>query len=55
MNEDTILNLIEHNATQKYKFKSYLYGASINYGSQLQKFDGLSNYFINKENIIKLL
>ncbi len=55
MNEDTILNLIEHNATQKYKFKSYLYGASINYGSQLQKFDGLSSYFENKKNIISLL
>ncbi len=55
INENTLLKLIENNETDKFKFKSYLYGASIDYGSQLQKFDDLSPYYENKLKLIKKL
>lgn len=55
MNEDTLLYLIENNQTSDFKFHSFLYGATINYASQLQKFDGLSDYFINKQGIFSTL
>ena len=48
INENTLFELIEHNQTNKFKFKSYLYGATIDYGTQLQKFDTLSPYYENK-------
>jgi cytoskeletal protein CcmA (bactofilin family) len=55
LNEDIINKLIDTNQTDDFQFKSYLYGATIDYGSQLQKFDGLSPYFQNKHKIIKKL
>jgi len=53
MTEKTIFKLIksgelDDNETEQFKFKSYLYGATIDYGAQLQKFDGLSPYYYNK-------
>lgn len=53
MNEKTIYKLLksgelDNNQTDQLKFKSYLYGATIDYGAQLQKFDGLSPYYLNK-------
>jgi hypothetical protein len=55
INENTINQLIDTNQTDEFKFKSYLYGATIDYASQLQKFDGLSPYFSNKQSILKKL
>jgi len=55
INENIINQLIDTNQTDEFKFKSYLYGATIDYGAQLQKFDGLSSYYQNKKAIIKKL
>lgn len=55
LNENVVNSLIENNQIDDFKFKSYLYGASIDYGAQLQKFDGLSPYFANKQAILKKL
>ena len=55
INENVVNSLIENNQIDDFKFKSYLYGASIDYGAQLQKFDGLSPYFANKQAILKKL
>lgn len=55
LNENVVNSLIENNQIDDFKFKSYLYGASIDYGAQLQKFDGLSPYFANKQVILKKL
>ncbi len=55
LNENVINHLIENNQIDDFKFKSYLYGASIDYGAQLQKFDGLSPYFANKQAILNSL
>jgi cytoskeletal protein CcmA (bactofilin family) len=55
LNENVVNSLIENNQIDEFKFKSYLYGASIDYGAQLQKFDGLSPYFANKQAILKKL
>ena len=55
LNENVINHLIENNQIDDFKFKSYLYGASIDYGAQLQKFDGLSPYFENKQAILNSL
>ncbi len=55
INENIINQLIDTNQIDKFKFKSYLYGATIDYGAQLQKFDGLSPYFENKHKIFKKL
>jgi cytoskeletal protein CcmA (bactofilin family) len=48
INENTLFELIEHNQTDKFNFKSYLYGATIDYGAELQKLDTLSPYYENK-------
>ena len=55
INENIINQLIDTNQTDEFKFKSYLYGATIDYGAQLQKFDGLSPYYQNKYKILKKL
>lgn len=55
LNEETINQLIETNQTNDFKFKSSLYGATLNYGAELQKFDGLSPYYKNKLAIVKKL
>ena len=55
LNENILNSLIKNNQIDDFKFKSYLYGASIDYGAQLQKFDGLSPYFANKQAILKKL
>ena len=55
LNENVLNSLIENDQIDDFKFKSYLYGASIDYGAQLQKFDGLSPYFANKQAILKKL
>jgi IS1 family transposase len=55
LNENVVNSLIENNQIDDFKFKSYLYGASIDYGAQLQKFDGLSPYFASKQAILKKL
>ena len=55
LNENVLNALIENDQIDDFKFKSYLYGASIDYGAQLQKFDGLSPYFANKQAILKKL
>jgi len=53
INENTLFDLIENNQTNKFNFKSYLYGATIDYGAELQKFDGLSPYYANKLALLK--
>ncbi len=56
MNEKTINYLIENNLTADFKFKSLLYGATIDYGTQLSSLDSLSPYYKNKlaiENMLK--
>ena len=55
LNENVLNSLIENGQIDDFKFKSYLYGASIDFGAQLQKFDGLSPYFANKQAILKKL
>jgi len=55
LNENILNSLIKNNQIDDFKFKSYLYGASIDYGAQLQKFDGLSPYFADKQAILKKL
>ncbi|MBA1437850.1 MAG: hypothetical protein FAF05_02485 [Epsilonproteobacteria bacterium] len=55
LNENIINQLLDTNQTDAFKFKSYLYGATIDYGAQLQKFDGLSPYYLNKHKIVKKL
>jgi len=55
LNEHTLYELLESNETSSYNFKSYLYGATIDYGAQLQKFDGLSPYYANKLALMKKL
>lgn len=53
INEQTLFKLIENNQTSKFSFKSYLYGATIDYSAQLQKFGGLSSYYSNKLKLLK--
>ncbi len=47
MDEHTINKLIESGDIKDFKFRSYLYGASIRYVSQLSKTDGLSRFYKN--------
>lgn len=55
LNENVINYLIENNQTSEFTYRSYLYGATIDYAAQLQKFDGLSPYFQNKQALFKKL
>lgn len=47
MDEHTINKLIESGDIKDFKFRSYLYGASLEYGSRLSKIDGLSSFYKN--------
>ena len=55
LNENKVFQLIESKQVDDFKFRSYLYGASIDYGAQLQKFAGLSPYYKNKLDLINHL
>jgi len=55
MNEKTLNDFIASNEIKDFNFKSYLYGASIDYTSQLTKSDIISDYYQNLQAIIKLL
>jgi len=55
IDEDTLQELIETNATKDFEFKSYLYGATLDYASDLAKYDSLSPYYASKLNILKEL
>ncbi len=55
IDEDTLLELIETNSTKDFEFKSYLYGATLEYASDLAKFDSLAPYYQKKAEVIKLL
>jgi cytoskeletal protein CcmA (bactofilin family) len=55
MDEKTLLSFIESGDVKDFKFRSYIYGASINYTSQLVKNDVLSSYYKNLLDIKKLL
>jgi len=53
MSEKTLHDLIETNQIDTFRFHTYLYGASINYGAKLQEFGGLSPYYQAKHALIK--
>ena len=55
LNENTLYKLFDANKTDNFQFKSYLYGATIDYGAQLQKFEGLSPYYYNKYRLLHKL
>ncbi len=55
LNENIINQLIDTNQIDEFKFKSYLYGATIDYGAKLQKIDGLISYYKNKNELFKML
>jgi len=55
INEETLEKLIETNQTDEFEFKSYLYGATLAYGSDLAKYEGLSPYYEKKLKIEKEL
>ena len=55
LNENTLFQLIETGQVDDFKFRSYLYGATMDYAAQLQKFSGLSPYYANKLALINKL
>lgn len=55
LNENVIFELIANHQEQDFKFRSYLYGASLDNPAQLQKADGLSPYYANKLALINKL
>lgn len=55
LNETTLFGLLENGDTDAFTFHSYLYGATIDYGAQLMKFEGLSPYYENKHALINSL
>ena len=55
LNENTLFKLIESGQVDDFKFRSYLYGATMDYAAQLQKFGGLSPYYANKLALINKL
>lgn len=55
INENTLFHLIKEDQLSEFTFKTYLYGATIDYASQLYSSDGLSPYYQNKLNIIEQL
>jgi hypothetical protein len=55
INENTLFHLIKEDQLSEFTFKTYLYGATIDYASQLYSSDGLSPYYQNKLSIIDQL
>lgn len=55
LNENAIFALIKADKVDDFKFRTYLYGASMQYGAQLQVSNELSDYYANKLAIIESL
>ncbi len=55
IDENTLNNLIDSGNAKDFQFKTSLYGASINYSSQLFKSDSLSDYYKNLKIVKKAL